>query len=59
MAIAPELGIVFLVAFFVMLVAESLSMFPLPKCDEHCSSKSKKLICLYYKSLGYVDVCNG
>jgi hypothetical protein len=58
MAIAPELGMLFLIAFFVMLIAEVLSMFPFRRCDEYCSDDAWKLICLYYKSLACVDSCD-
>ena len=59
MKIAPELGIAFLIAFFVMVVAEALAMFRLPRCDEYCSEDAKKMICLYYKVLGYIESCDG
>jgi hypothetical protein len=59
MAIAPELGMLFLIAFFVMLIAEALSMFPFRRCDEYCSEEAWKLICLGYMYMGLVDSCDG
>jgi len=54
-----ELAIAFLAAFFVMVVAEALSMFRLPRCDEYCAENAKKIICVYYKFFGYGDSCDG
>ena len=57
MKIALELGIMFLIAFFVMIVAEALTMFRLPRCDEYCSKEAKEMICSFYEFRGYVDSC--
>ena len=59
MVVMPELGILFLIAFFVMLIAEALSMFPFNKCDEYCSEEAWRLICLEYIYMGLVDSCYG
>jgi len=59
MVVAPELGIVFLITFFAMIIAWAVTASPLKKCDEYCDEGSRKLICLRYKLLGYVDSCNG
>jgi hypothetical protein len=58
MATAHELGILFLIAFFAMLIAEALSMFPLPRYDEYCSEDALKLICLEYMYMGLVNSCD-
>jgi hypothetical protein len=49
--------IMFIVAFIVMSIIEGIRMFPPPRCDEHCSKEALKLICTYYRFLGYVDSC--
>jgi hypothetical protein len=58
MSVAPELGIVFLITFFAMIIAWAVTVPPLKKCDEYCADGSRKLICLHYKLLGYVDSCD-
>jgi hypothetical protein len=57
MAVAPEIGIVFIIAFIAMVIAEALAILAMPRCDNYCSESARKLVCMYYKFHGYVDSC--